>query len=278
MPVAQLPQGPVRYHESGPADGPVALLVHGVLVAGDVWSQVSDELARRGWRCIAPTLPLGCHTVAMPPASELSPTSVARLLIDLVGALELRDVTLVGNDTGGALCQFAVDLDPSLFAALVLTNCDLFTSFPPAPFGALIRVAQHPRLLRALYAPMRWAPVRRLAYRVLAREPFPGDMTARWWAGYYADAAIRHDTQRFLAAVDAAALDQVTRRLPSFDGPVRLCWGSEDRIFGDELGQRLHATLPDSTFVPVSRSRTFVMWDRPDAVVDAVVSVRSGQS
>jgi pimeloyl-ACP methyl ester carboxylesterase len=111
----------------------------------------------------------------MPATADLSPSGVARLLHELVAALAIDGCTLVGNDTGGALCQFAIDQDPTPFAALVLTNCDAFTDFPPRPFGWLRWVGRRPRLLRALYGPMRATVVRRAAYRVLARRPIPGE-------------------------------------------------------------------------------------------------------
>jgi len=46
-----------------------------------------------------------------------------------LAGLELTDVTLVGNDTGGALCQFTIDTDQSRIGRLVLTNCDAFDAF-----------------------------------------------------------------------------------------------------------------------------------------------------
>jgi pimeloyl-ACP methyl ester carboxylesterase len=275
MPVAALDSGPLAYREVGPPDGPIALLVHGVLVGGTVWSRTEAELCARGWRVITPTLPLGCHANAMPATADLSPSGVARLLHELVAALAIDGCTLVGNDTGGALCQFAIDQDPTPFAALVLTNCDAFTDFPPRPFGWLRWVGRRPRLLRALYGPMRATVVRRAAYRVLARRPIPGEVTRQWWATYVADAGVRRDAQRFLASVDPQELDVVTRRLATYDRPVTLCWAVEDRLFTEAHGRRLHAIFRDATFVPVHDSRAFVMWDRPDAVAAAVAGARA---
>ena len=65
-------------------------------------------------------------------------------------ALELDDVTLVGNDTGGAICQFLLDTDASRIGRVVLTNCDAFTNFPPAPFGQLFKAFRSPSAIRAL--------------------------------------------------------------------------------------------------------------------------------
>ncbi len=51
--------------------------------------------------------------------------------LQLLDALDLHDVTLVGNDTGGAICQLAIKGDHNRIGGLVLTNCDAFEHFPP---------------------------------------------------------------------------------------------------------------------------------------------------
>jgi pimeloyl-ACP methyl ester carboxylesterase len=271
MPSITLPPGTIHYEDHGPSDGPVALFVHGALVAGDLWSDVARELAAAGWRCVVPTWPLGCQREPMRPDADFSPPALAELIHAFIAALGLRDVTLVGNDTGGALCQFAVDRDPSPFRALVLTNCDAFDVFPPKPFGAFFALARRPRLMRAVFAPMRFDVVRRtLGYGVLVRRRLPKGMTRGWWAPWFADPAVRRDVVRFLNGVDAATLEPVSERLAAFERPVTLCWAVEDRFFAERLGRRLEATLPNARFVAVERARTFVMWDQPAAVAAAI--------
>lgn len=59
-------------------------------------------------------------------------------LADAVGTvidgLGLREIHLVGNDTGGAVSQVVLTRDPSRFATFALTNCDTEGNFPPAAF------------------------------------------------------------------------------------------------------------------------------------------------
>ena len=94
-----LPQGTINYRERGTGD-PI-VFVHGALVNADLWRKVVPELAK-DFRCIAPDLPLGSHERAMPADADLSPPGVAKLIADFIAALDLDNVTLVGNDTGGA--------------------------------------------------------------------------------------------------------------------------------------------------------------------------------
>jgi pimeloyl-ACP methyl ester carboxylesterase len=105
----RLPQGAMEYREAG-AGAPVVLL-HGLLVSGSLWRAVVPRL-ERDFRVIVPELPLGCHRLPMPPGVPLAPPDVARLVADLLVALDLSDVTLVGNDTGGAIAQLVAANHP----------------------------------------------------------------------------------------------------------------------------------------------------------------------
>ncbi len=132
MPIIELPQGPVHYRLAGPDDGaraPVVFL-HGLMVNAEIWSQAADELAARGIRSYALDLPLGSHSIPLRPDADLSPRGVARLTIAFLEKLGLTDVTLVGNDTGTALCQFVIDIDDTRIAQLVLSDGDAFDQFP----------------------------------------------------------------------------------------------------------------------------------------------------
>src|SRR5262249_29099708 len=124
----ELPQGPITYRVAGPADSavPPVVFVHGLLVDNQLWTAVADLLAEQGIRSYAPNWPLGSHPVAMNADADLSPRGIAAIINGFLAALDLTDVTLVGNDTGGALCQYLIDADHSRIGRLVLTNCDAF--------------------------------------------------------------------------------------------------------------------------------------------------------
>src|SRR5688572_25726708 len=104
-----LPQGTIRYREDG--TGEPLLFVHGVVVNGSLWRNVAGPLSK-DFRCIVPDWPLGSHEVPMAPDADLSPTALAQLVVDFMDALGLEQVTLVGNDTGGAICQLVAANHP----------------------------------------------------------------------------------------------------------------------------------------------------------------------
>ena len=81
-----LKQATIEYQQFGPQDSahPPVLFVHGILVDGGLWRDVAEKLARRGYRCIVPTLPLGSHTIPVNEASALSLPGVAQIVNDAI--------------------------------------------------------------------------------------------------------------------------------------------------------------------------------------------------
>src|SRR5436305_4826960 len=141
----ELPQGTITYRIAGPADSelPPVVFVHGLLVDNQLWTRTADVLAMRAIRSYAPNWPTGSHSIAMNADADLSPRGIARIIIAFLAALDLTDVTLVGSDTGGAICQYTIDTDHSRIGRLVLTNCDAFDLFPPKEFEGLVKIGSH---------------------------------------------------------------------------------------------------------------------------------------
>jgi pimeloyl-ACP methyl ester carboxylesterase len=263
LPEITLPQGTIHYRDTGA--GPPVVFIHGLLVDGELWRKVTPLLDGDA-RCIVPDLPLGSHRIAMNADADLSPATVAGMVGDLLAALDLEDVTLVGNDTGGAISQLVALDHGERVGRLVLTNCDCFEVFPPKEFVPMVKAAKIPGALFAAVQPMRAAAARRspLAYGWLAHE-IPDEVTAAWVGPFLDDADVRRDTATFMRAIDKATMLDAAARLPSLNMPSLVVWGQDDRFFSKELGQRL-ATALGARHVPVTGARTFVSEDAPDAL------------
>lgn len=276
MPTVELPQGTVHYRVAGPADStsPPVVFVHGLLVNAELWSGAAAELAERGVRSYAIDLPLGAHTVPLNPDADVTPRGVARLILDVLAALDLNDVTLVGNDTGGALCQFTIDTDASRIGRLVLTNCDAFEQFPPPPFGALIKLGRRPGRLRFAMRTMRPKLLRHsiLGYGGLVAKPLDPELSARWATPCVENRAVAADTARFLRGVDKQELVAIGDRLNHFDKPVLLLWGTADPFFKLSLGERLQAAFVNARLVRIDGARTFVALDEPERVAEEITA------
>jgi pimeloyl-ACP methyl ester carboxylesterase len=277
MPQVTLEQATIEYRVVGPDDSPhpPVLFVHGILVDHRLWTKVAEELARNGFRCILPDLPLGSHTVPVDESVALTPVGVAEMVHQFIVALGLQDVTLVGNDTGGGLCQLLVDAHPESVGRLVLTNCDAFEEFPPFPFNLVFAMMRGPSSINALAGPMRIPAVRNspLGYGLLLERN--DELTGSWIEPALSDPRIAKNLATLLRAVGAMDLTDVATRLPRFAKPVTIVWGVADRCFTPALGRRLAALFPNSELVEVPGARTFVPLDHPAAVVDAISTISS---
>lgn len=242
LPVADLPQGKLAYRATGPesSSSPPVVFVHGVLVDGQLWGPVAERLAAEGVRSYAPTLPFGSHQQPMNAGADLSPQGIAALLLDFIETLDLTDVTLVGNDTGGAICQIMLGADSSRIGAAVLTNCDAFGTFPPRAFAPLFYALRHPGLVASLVPGLRRKLMRHgpLAYGLLSSNRLDPRLTLDWIEPL-AGKAIRRDLAKLARGVHPRVLLDAASRFGQFTGPVRVLWGEADPFFRTELGLSL---------------------------------------
>src|ERR687898_1608152 len=253
MPAIQLQQGTIHYEEAGPADGRPLVFVHGYLMGGDLWTGLGARLAERGLRAIMPTWPLGAHPEPMSPGADVTPRGVAAIIAGFLEALELEDVVLVGNDTGGALCQVVAVENPERLGALVLTNCDMYENFPPSFFKTLVAAAKLPGGLKGALQPMRTAAARRspLGYGLLSHGDV--DHLARGWVKpVFEQPGVLDDLRRFTVALDNEVTLDAARRLPGFGKPVLLAWAPDDKLFPLELAQRMAAGVPGARLETVA--------------------------
>ncbi|AFM15278.1 putative hydrolase or acyltransferase of alpha/beta superfamily [Mycolicibacterium chubuense NBB4] len=281
MPHVTLPAATVRYRESGPEDSafPPVVFVHGALVDSRLWDTVAHRLAGQGFRCILPDLPLGSHTIPVTDRAALSPEGVADLLHDFLTALDLEDVTLVGNDTGGGLCQFLIDAHPERIGRLVLTNCDAFDKFPPFPFNAVFALMRTRPSVTALMATMGPTAMRHsaLGFGLLAKKLDP-DLTASWLRPTRTDRRIAGDFAALARGIGRTDLTHVAPRLHRFTKPVTVVWGLDDRCFTPALGRRLAALFPHCNMIEVPHASTFVSLDHPEAVSDAIMQTAGAKA
>ena len=265
MPLAELSAGTIEYRDSG-GDGPPVVLLPGLLMDATLWEEVIDDLAPVR-RCIAPTLPLGAHRHPMHADADLSLPGIARLVVELLERLDLRDVTLVGNDTGGALVQLVAGDGAARVGRIVLVSFDAFDNFPPSrPGWALVLSGKLPPALFGLFMQqLRLKPLRRLPF-AFGRLTKRGDAaTARWLEPVLTQDGIRRDTVRVLRAIlaDRGVMLAAAEALPGFDRPALVVWASEDRVMPPEHGRRLAELLPQGRLEEVPDSYTLVPLDQP---------------
>jgi pimeloyl-ACP methyl ester carboxylesterase len=267
----ELSAGTIEYLDTG-GTGPAIVLLHGLLMDATLWDAVIAALP--GQRCVAPTLPLGAHRQPMLPDADLSLPAIARLVSEFLDELELTGVTLVGNDTGGAIVQLVITGGAPRVSRVVLVSCDAFGNFPPGLTGKTLALSgKLPGwAFRLVMEQLRLRPARRLpiAFGWLTKR---GDAaTARWIKQALSQRAIRRDAVRMLRSVfaDRRLLIRTAERLPGFAGPALVAWAAEDRVMPPEHGRQLAELLQDARLTEIQDSYTLIPLDQPDALARSI--------
>lgn len=265
-----LPGGRIRYHDTG--KGAPVVFVHGVLVNSDLWRKVVPTVAAAGYRCLSPDLPLGSHEIPVPTA-DLTPTGVADLVADLLERLDLTDVTVVANDTGGAITQLLLTRRPERIGRVVLTSCDAYEAFFPPVFAALPVLARVPGSMRPLTELMRIRALHQLpiAFGWVTKRLVPPEIADSYLLPSRNSAAIRKDLRRFLKNVHRRYTLDAATRFPSVRVPVLIVWAREDKLFPLAFAERLAADLPNATLKFIDDSYTFLAEDQPELLSETIL-------
>ena len=264
----RLPAGTIRYHDRG--NGPAIVFVHPMIVNGAMWRKMVPLLADRH-RCITPDWPLGGHSVPMEHDADLTPPGLAALIASFLEALDLREVTLVGNDTGGAIAQLVATRHPDRLARLVVVTTDAFDNFPPPMGQFLQRLSYVPGVLAVAVRLAALPGLRRLpvAFGWLAKRPIE-PRVVRAYLRPSRRREIRRDGVKALRALNARYTMETAAELPSFGKPVLVAWNPEDRFFPYEHAERLAAIIPGARLVAIDDSYTFVPEDQPRPLAEAI--------
>ncbi len=267
----ELPHGRVESFERGA--GPVLVFAHGWLANANLWRSVVDGLAG-DFRCVTLDLPLGAHRVPMAPDADLSPVGCGELIAGVLDALDLHDVTLVGNDSGGAYSQIATAAHPDRIARLVLNSCETpYDAFPPPPFDGLPAVARDPAALGQLFEALRDRAVRAapVAFGLLIKHPIDDLVSDSYALPCLANPDVLRDTAKVMSSAQSAPVHAAGAKLVErFERPVLFAWGPEDQVFPIAHAERYAQALIDAEVVEIPDAYSFTPEDQPAALADAI--------
>ncbi|MGH3390106.1 MAG: haloalkane dehalogenase [Actinomadura sp.] len=220
----------MAYYEAGPADGPVVLCLHGEPSWSYLYRHVMRVLAADGLRVVAPDL-VGFGRSDKP--AEIADHTYARhiawvraLVCDV---LDLRDMTLVGQDWGGLIGLRLAVAEPDRFPRIVAANTGLPTGDFPMPetwlrFRETVRTAPSFDIARGIQSGCRTT----LSGEVLAAydAPFPDES---YKAGPRAmPGLVPAEPDDPEAPANRAAWDVLRR----WDGPFLVAFSDRDPITG----------------------------------------------
>ena len=275
---ADVGSGRIAYLEQG--NGPAALFVHGVPLNGYHWRHVIKRIRHRR-RCIAIDL-MGLGYSEIAPAQDVSFATQARMIAEVIDALGIDTIDLVGNDSGGAVAQIFAATNPRRLRSLVLTNCDVHDGWPPPQVLPIMERARN-GTLAAVFQPMLDRPD-------LARERYRRGESVPLFRSY-ADPSVLTDEiirlylepllssqqrieafGRYWLAFDNAQTVAIHAALKSLQVPTLIVWGLKDIFFDKKWAYWLKDTIPGAErVIEVPDGRLFFPEDRPDALTGPIL-------
>src|SRR5215831_591058 len=240
----QIPSGRISYVEKGA--GPVALFVHGVLLNGYLWRHQFAELSDVR-RCIASHL-LAHGDTTITSDQDFSATANAKMVKEFIDALEIEQVDLVGNDSGGGIAQIFASLNPSRVRSLTLTDCDAHDNWPPEAFKPFLEMAAAGGLRKTLDAMLADKNIYRspdaLGPAYERPDEVSDDTIETYLRPLVRSEQRTRDLQRFLAAFDNKHTRAIESRLKRLQAPTLIVWGADDVYFDVKWSHWLADTIP----------------------------------
>lgn len=240
----QTASGRISYTEQG--TGPVVLFVHGVLLNGHLWRhQLADLSDIR--RCIAVDL-LAHGDTEIAPDQDVSVTANAKMLKEFLDALQIDQVDLVGNDSGGGIAQIFAALYPERVRSLTLTDCDTHNNWPPEAFKPFLAMAASGGLRGTLDAMLSDKSVYRSPQALGPAYEHPellsDDSIEKYLRPLIRTEQRTRDLQRFLAAFDNKHTLAIEDRLKTLKAPTLIVWGTDDVYFDVKWSHWLADNIP----------------------------------
>src|SRR5580700_7960798 len=236
--------GSISYTEQGV--GPVVLFVHGALLNGHLWRhQLADLSGSR--HCIAVDL-LAHGDTEIATDQDVSVTANARMLKEFLDALQIDQVDLVGNDSGGGIAQIFAALYPERVRSLTLTDCDAHDNWPPEAFKPFLAMAAGGGLRGTLEAMLSDKNIYRSPQALGPAYEHPEQVTDDSIETYLRPLMRTEqrtrDLQRFLAAFDNKHTLAIEDRLKTLKAPTLIVWGTDDVYFDVKWSHWLADNIP----------------------------------
>jgi haloalkane dehalogenase len=263
-----------RLHYLDEGRGPVLLMVHGNPTWSFYWRELVRAL-REEFRIVVPDH-VGCG-LSEKPRRQRYPYRLARRIHDLrelVEMLDLRGVTLVGHDWGGAIGMGAAVESPDRFTRFVLMNTAAFRS---RRIPLRIRICRTPVLGRLAVQGLNLFARAALRMAVCRRERMTTAVRAGLLAPYDSWGN-RVAIQQFVLDIPLSprhpsysALEQVETGLRRFgERPVCLIWGMRDWCFTPHFLQRFVEFFPHAEVHRIAAAGHYLVEDAHEQIAPII--------
>ena len=288
----------MHYVDEGPADGPVALMVHGMPTWSYLYRKIIPVMRHAGHRCVAVDHIGFGRSDKVTDASWYDIARHTANLAQLVHALDLRDVTLFAQDWGGPTGLAQVVAMPERFSRLVIMNTwlhhddyeyspgirnwiaqnepgGIFRDHVPEHFnwGTLMAIATRradpqQALFPALQGETPLLTGDAAAVRAAYDAPFLGLGEDGVTGPRQFPLCIPvHDHARGNGDAQAAHFAAINHTAV----PVHFVWGMTDDVFTPEWGRSWHARIPHATWDAFDDAGHFVQDTHGEHVAETVL-------
>jgi haloalkane dehalogenase len=260
-------------------DGPPALLQHGNPTWCYLWRKVIPILVERGVRVIAPDLVgLGLSSKPRKLATHTLDFHANRISA-LVEALDLRNLTVVGQDWGGPIAAVTAARNRQRIHGAVFANTAIRVPTKPPRVTAFHRFSRAPLVSDLAFRVLNY-PVKKMHLvqgdpsSIGSEERRAYEYPLRRYRDRAAPLALARLVPNDLESPVYDALREVQDWARSLAGDVRLVWGMKDPI----LGRSIHATkklFPNAEVVETGAGH-FLQEEVPDVLAEAILDVALG--
>ncbi len=263
--------GRIAYVDRG--SGPPTRLLHGFPLNNFQWRGVIKRMSVTR-RCLAPDL-LGLGYTEVADGQSVTPAAQASMIASFLEGLNVRQVDLIANDSGGAVAQLFLVAHPDRVRSLLLTNCDVETDSPPAAVLPIIEAAR-----AGIYPDIYLEPW--LRHKDVARsagglgglcysrpECLTDTALEQYLLPLVASPPRRALVNRYALGLTPNPLEGIAAQLKRTASPTRIVWGMSDRIFSEKSPDYLASLLPRVTGVRrLQEAKLFFPEEYPDVIAE----------
>ncbi|MFN9014766.1 MAG: alpha/beta fold hydrolase BchO [Hyphomonadaceae bacterium] len=261
--------GDQKWHLQTIGQGPPLLMLHGTGSSCHSWASIAPILAAH-FTLIMPDLP-GHGFTQTPPESGLSLPGMARLLRDLLMALDVEPAFVIGHSAGAAIAS-EMTLDGFIRPQAILAINGAFQPFKGLA-ALLFPVAAHVLALNpvTIYAVAGGAKDRRRIERLMhsTGSIIPDDMLARYRDLFTAPGHVAG----MLGMMANWNLAPLVKKMAGLPVPIYLLSGSKDAAVTPASAQALCRTVPKARFINLPHLGHIAHEEDPEAVAAVILSV-----
>jgi len=240
--------GRIAYLETGSADKPPVLFVHGIPTSGYLWRHVLRFL-QNDFHCYAPDL-MGLGDTEVAPGGKFHMDAQAEMLVEFMETLGHDKFALVCHDQGGAAAQIIAARLPDKVTCFVLTNCVCYDNWPVPIIKQLQKLERRPVLSAVLSRSglTEWieTSTRLSSFRrgVYDKHKLTTDTIREYLRPMRESREGRRRFREFLLAGDCRFTELAVTGLKKFDKPTLVVWAADDKYLSPSWGRRLFEDIP----------------------------------